>query len=230
MNKRQHGVTLIELAIALAIIGMMVSSVVSVINLIKNANTNKVMSQAIALTAAVKEFQAKYDYLPGDMANATTYWPTSGNGDGNGVINYTNTTGDGVEALLAWDHLTRANYANFTPSSFATFGYTPGVHGPVAPIEGTAWIFESFTVYQQNHNYITPTRDGPGILKAEDAYFMDKKIDDGLPSTGWVFTITENPAQNPTRCVDGSWAAASVNYQLDDSSISCRLWFVINDY
>lgn len=70
MNKGK-GFTLVEIAIVVAVIGLLLAAVMSRSSfVIGNAKTNDTIALIKDLTAAINEFRARYHYLPGDMPKA----------------------------------------------------------------------------------------------------------------------------------------------------------------
>jgi hypothetical protein len=116
----------------LVIIGLVVGGVLVGQDLIRAAQVRATISQIEKYKTAVMTFRDKYGALPGDMANATSFWPadpgctvygpTSAsfraymaasngltcNGDGNGII-YGPSTAFG-EVYLFWQQLALAGY------------------------------------------------------------------------------------------------------------------------
>lgn len=72
--------TLIELSIVLVIIGLIVGGALVGQDLIEATKYRNLISQKEQVVAAVNTFRLKYDALPGDMNNATTFWGTDPNG------------------------------------------------------------------------------------------------------------------------------------------------------
>ena len=98
LNKKS-GFTLVELAIVIVVIGLLVGGVLQGQELIKQANIRSQIAQFEDINRATFTFRAKYNALPGDMNNATSFWgdlididnPTIGttatcNGNGDGII------------------------------------------------------------------------------------------------------------------------------------------------
>src|ERR1700682_2054802 len=98
MKQRQHGFTLIEIAIVLVIIGLLLGGVLKGQELITGARVRNLISQQDGVKAAYFGFLDRFRALPGDYGNATaTITGVSaasgcgvagniGNGNGNGQI------------------------------------------------------------------------------------------------------------------------------------------------
>lgn len=119
-----QGFTLIELAIVIVIIGLIIGGVMAGEALMRSAQIQNTVNDYNAWTTAVRTFQLKYNSIPGDMVNATDYWPQAsscpgtkntsptptdmtcnGNGDekiDNGSLTLNN------ETYLFWQHLANA--------------------------------------------------------------------------------------------------------------------------
>jgi prepilin-type N-terminal cleavage/methylation domain-containing protein len=78
--------TLIELSIVLVIIGLIVGGILTGRDLIRSAELQTIITDKNKYTTAVNTFRTKYNELPGDMTDATTYW---GAQTGNASDNYT---------------------------------------------------------------------------------------------------------------------------------------------
>jgi len=138
----RKGFTLIELSIVLVIIGLIVGGVLVGRDLIAAAKLRKDISTMEQLNTAVNTFRNKYNCLPGDCANATTFLSGAVNGNGDGVIGFLNpnyngggvgcsgyyaasldgshTNGvdnDGIEIAAVMDDLARANLIALAPYS-----------------------------------------------------------------------------------------------------------------
>jgi len=66
-------------SIVIIIIGLIIGAIATGSTLIKAAELRKVISQIESYNTAVNTFKLKYNGLPGDMVNATDYWPLDSN-------------------------------------------------------------------------------------------------------------------------------------------------------
>ncbi|MBF0118447.1 MAG: prepilin-type N-terminal cleavage/methylation domain-containing protein [Desulfobacterales bacterium] len=85
MKKNQSGFTLVEIAIVMVIIGLLIGGVLKGQEMIKNAKTKRIMSDADGLRAAVASYQDRYVQLPGDDTQNPAHGCTgctAGNGNG----------------------------------------------------------------------------------------------------------------------------------------------------
>lgn len=128
MSQKQSGFTLVELSIVLVILGLLVGGVLTGQSLIRASEMRASIGEYQRFTTAVYAFRDKYFAVPGDMANATSFWgiaggtgsddtcrntvsttPATCNGDGDGLIKG-NSTGyaNSNEYFRFWQHLANA--------------------------------------------------------------------------------------------------------------------------
>lgn len=155
-NHNMRGITLIELSIVIVVISLLLIGVLIGNSLRKIAMLHSISSDMMRYTAAVNTFMLKYDYLPGDLPSATTYWgvdpggcplttPNSVpkretcNGDGNGLIadfplDDTPDIATAYEAYRAWQHLSNAELVTGIYTGVAAacsiIGSTTGLNVP----------------------------------------------------------------------------------------------------
>src|ERR1700754_5054766 len=104
-TRHRHGFTLVELSIVLVILGLLVGGVLAGQSLIRAAELRSISTDTTQYRTALFSFREKYNALPGDMINATSFWgdratgaescadgaiangtPGTCNGNGNGMI------------------------------------------------------------------------------------------------------------------------------------------------
>ncbi len=128
--------------------------------LIRTAELRSIITQKERYSTAVNTFRNKYNALPGDLINASTYWGAADGVDGNQANCYTNTlttspltcngNGSGIvadtditliengvncatcEGLLFWQHLANAGLIE------GTYGYN-GNMTPLGKISSSQW-------------------------------------------------------------------------------------------
>ncbi len=167
-GSHQTGLSLIELAIVIVIIGLIIGGVVAGQSLIRNSELQAIMGEYGRYRQAVSNFQDKYYALPGDFSGATAIWgaahatpatciTTVGtgkltcNGDGNGRI--TTQTGGAYastyyEQFRAWQHLSNAGFISDTlngTSASGTYNYVIGTHIPQSQFSGAGWRLINYT-------------------------------------------------------------------------------------
>lgn len=118
MNPKRHGFTLIELSIALVIIGLIVGGILAGNDLVRAAQVRSMVKELNSIQTAVNIFKGKYNCLPGDCKNATQFFggpapdceaeldnTATCNGDGNGLILSDSFYNHGGEHLWMAHHL-----------------------------------------------------------------------------------------------------------------------------
>ncbi len=192
--------TLIELSIVLVIISLVTGGVIGGKTLIQSAKQQGLIVDMANLATAVNTFQSQYDALPGDMRDATEYWPSAPicNGNGNGKVHSRNSlwTGycTGREVFNVWPQLSLSGIINGSYHIDDNIDYEYRV-GSWAPQSAIARVTSSL-IYECIHNkclnYLAlgsyasnDWGDYNGhIILPKVAKFIDKKIDDGIPLSG----------------------------------------------
>jgi prepilin-type N-terminal cleavage/methylation domain-containing protein len=231
IKKNYSGFTIVEISIVLVIIALIVGAVSSGTNLLSHAKLRSLITSYNSLQVAIKSFKLAYNYLPGDFPKATTYWAASatciagdvnsnttycnGNGDGmiSGSISSNNASAEGTRALqhLALGGFIKGNYVG--GSNLFTLGTT--IYPVAIDNSGYNILYSaassnlSSRIYNSIGNYLALTREiatgqpGGGAISPQDAYYIDQKIDDSLPSTGNTLAYTPY-ASNSSYYVDNS--------------------------
>jgi prepilin-type N-terminal cleavage/methylation domain-containing protein len=176
-NKRQHGFTLVEIAIVLVIIGLLLGGVLKGQELIIQAKIRNIISDMNGVTAAIYAYQDRYRALPGDERGAAVSGRWSGvpGGDGNGVIcgaynggaEGGSACGGEQESLLIWRHLRRAGLLTGSEES----GILQNAAGGLLGLQAGAFGMSGHVLCASN-------------LPAKIAAALDAQLDDGHPQTG----------------------------------------------
>jgi len=234
-SPKQKGFTLIELSIVLVIIGLIVGGVLVGQDLIKAAEIRATIGQVEKYNSAVNTFRAKYNGIPGDLAQITagsfgllqlTNAAAVGQGDGNGLIE-----GGGAggviplgETLAFWRHMSDASLIDgqlgVTGNSLIVVatGATTGAVTTVSqslPDSRTSPTnsFVAYAVGGLNFFQLMPITGitgnaytaGTTAMTPIAAFNMDNKLDDGLPVTG----IVQAKGINATPNTDPTFNAVS---------------------
>lgn len=188
-NKSQAGFSLIELAVVLIIMGLLIGGVLKGKDLIESARLKRVISQLNEYRMATSAFLDKFEALPGDFNKASTLIkPGLRNGNGNGIIEGAGLSSSS-EALLFWSHLAAAGLIG-SPGRDAD--QNVGEFGKGAPESSMGG---GFTVENNPQGlgglwFILGTKQGDhgmeGLLTPAQAMSIDKKLDNGHPTSGKV--------------------------------------------
>lgn len=143
MRQHRTAFSLVELSIVLVILGLLVGGILAGQSLIHASELRAVGTEYQRYSTAVSAFRDKYFALPGDMANATSFWgaaaacpgtnsqpsttATTCNGDGNSQLSTAPGAGLGNEEFRFWQQLANA-------------GLITGVY---AGVEGTGGVGHS---------------------------------------------------------------------------------------
>ena len=163
MSRRQHhshisAFSLVELAIVLAILGLLIGGVLAGQSLLKGQRLRTVLTDATTYATAINQFKLKYKDLPGDFPTATSVWGSDAaactsaldaaggtcNGDGDSFLNNAagvNATG---EAFQLWKQLVlggfiKGTYTGINGSVSASYDVRPGVNVPKGALENSAY-------------------------------------------------------------------------------------------
>lgn len=242
-----YGFTLIELSIVLVIIGFIVAGIMVGNSMIRQSQLLSSVSDEQRYVQAIGQFQQKYNYLPGDMPTATSYWGTNPNCATGGAGTGTQTCNgsgsnqiSGMESIYAWQHLANAGMisGSFSGASKNMSGGgqdEPGYNVPQSKLANAG--FSLFYVpttglgggwYAANYGHVLEFGAQDNIyyqdtwipvIAASEAYNIDLKYDDGLPSTGNILV------QNTT--VDScATAGAQYNASTTNSSLVCQVIYI----
>ncbi len=149
-QNRTSGFSITHITVAIAVAALIIGIVFIGENIVYSARLRSVASELEQIQGAVATFKTKYDCLPGDCVNATTFLgldpkcPDGGksltgtcNGDGDGIINGAWQHGQPVESLFVFQQLALSNIIQPKkyPGSNKAFGVEPGFQVPRSSFE-----------------------------------------------------------------------------------------------
>lgn len=244
--------SLVELSIVLVILGLLTGGILAGQSLIRASELRSVSTQLQRLNGATQAFRDKYFALPGDMANATKFWgaettcPSTDrtaktltcNGNGDGQIAWDN------ESFSYWQHLANAGLIEGSywgvAGPGAVYDHICGSNAPASRLGGnTCWRVLNFgsppasdpaffagdygNVFQLGMQVVNTWPTG-NVLKPEEMWNIDVKMDDGRPGYGQIVS-----GENYTYCHNAPYAGgadpAVAEYRLDNPNAGCILIF-----
>ena len=161
ISTKTSGFTLFEFSIVVTVISLIIGGILAGQAMIQNAKLQSVMADIDAFTKAAQTFRDKYNYLPGDLPTAETFWgsmtgcPTPAysaiasqktcNGDGNGHIgdHWVGLTHD-YEMFTMWQQLSDSGLIKGTFSGMSTassfYDGLPGINIPKSVYENGGYM------------------------------------------------------------------------------------------
>lgn len=238
MSYKRSGFTLIELSIVLMIIGLLVAGILTGKELIRQAELRSVVKDIEAYTIAYNTFKTKYDAYPGDMKNATTFWPSGGtvNGNGDGKIVW-GPLGWWHEPVLAWQHLSLSNLiqGEYTGQAAAPTTFKQNVNVPESNISSGTFLYYNEpwgifgTTYTNNFLLFGKEYGGSGypngsIFVPHEAKSIDEKYDDGIAFSGRMLGATGEGEAATTACSGKRSTANPSDYNINNNTLACYFY------
>lgn len=204
MKVKSKGFTLIELSIALVIIGLLMGGVLKGQALIDNAKVKNMANDFRAIQTQVYAYQDKFKALPGDDGAAIDHLGTAAaNGDGDGVIEgaYNATSG---ETFQIWKHLRLAQLAT-GPVDTGAAAYLP-VNSDGGRIGIQAGTVSS--IVGLSGTYVVCSENVAGKFARQ----LDIMLDDGNTATGTMMAATGSVGgASAVAAVTSAGAAQTIN-------------------
>ncbi len=206
-RRSEQGFTLVELAIVMVIIGLLIGGILKGQELIANAKISATVSQLKGMDAAFNTFQDKYNATPGDMTTPNTRLPgcaalpCSQTGDGNSRVDepaFGNVPGTTDESAVAFAHLNASDLISGIDTANSQIAF--GRMLPAIKAGGGMWVSYANAAIANTgvgagRHYAILTGSvtnaaaaGTGAFSPTTAAQIDRKLDDGTPTTG-VFSV-----------------------------------------
>lgn len=208
-TRHARGFTLLEMGIAIVVIGLITGGILVGQNMIRTAEVQSILSDFQKYQSATVRFQAQFASLPGDMPDATSHWTDSSNGNGDGFIDgLVGTASAASEPMQFWRHLQLAR--EIDKPMTGTNGTCSGCveiraneNAPGGRIHGSIWVpgydatnalADTPTVPSSNYflftgDYLQNGSFPAPILTPAEAMQLDTKMDNGLPTVGEVVVL-----------------------------------------
>lgn len=208
--KRQHGFTLVEIAIVLVIIGLLLGGILKGQELINSARVRNLADTATGIQAAYYGFIDRYRRIPGDW-NATSASLAIGTtltagGNDNGQIDNGTGSANWTEPNAMWVQLAAAG---FIQGSYAGGTVAPTTVNGVAPLNAFNNVMvmgrtDDFENAPSARLHLIIGRGIPVDVLRE----LDVKVDDGAPKAGDLRSTLDTGAlfgtiaETESTCVD----------------------------
>lgn len=250
----KQGFSLVELSVVLVIVALMAGGIMAGKSLLRASELRAVITEYQRFENATALFHDKYMGMPGDLYNATEYWGaatcpgTAGtgtqtcNGDGDGWMDNGASASQYNETFTFWQHLANADMidAEYTgmAGSSSSLHAVPGTNVPKSAFPDAGWSMRyvgpggNATIYEMDYGFATlvfglpsTTETKKAALTPEEAWNVDRKVDDGLPAKGFVIARYWDDACSTAD--DGASAKNDLeaSYNLTNEDPQCALYF-----
>ena len=208
--KRNSGFTLIEIAIVLAIIGLLLGSVLKGQQMVFNSKIRSVINEFDSVAAARFAYVDRYRQIPGDDDTARARWGLNGIKNGNGNRQIDGTWNDNsAETGIFWHHLRNEGLLTGARTGDASFAMPRNAFDGDFGVQNGAFNLSGDVFCQSN-------------IPAKAAMIIDARIDDDIgdgegSDTGSVQAVLEGSI-----VAFGSAAATTYDLAAAGHYVVCR--------
>ncbi|NBX03552.1 MAG: prepilin-type N-terminal cleavage/methylation domain-containing protein [Alphaproteobacteria bacterium] len=244
-SKHHKGFTMLEMALVVTIIGLIIGGVMAGQHLMRSAELRGVLSEYDQYLKAIKQFQDKFQALPGDTDNNGRIGAVTNIANG---VQDTTTPATVAEQFLVWSTLKTNKLIDGTytgAGSGTAAAAVPGVNVPASKVSGAGWTF-NYYLQTSNSTNIKLWADSYGhvfwfgaktantattspAITGIEANNIDSKLDDGSPGLGkvraWRTDSSTSPAKDCTVAANDTTQNAAT-YNQTTSGNTCSLIFI----
>lgn len=206
LRNNRKGFSLVEVAIAIIVMGLIVGATLKGKELIHTAKINGVMEQVHAFKIATQVFMDRYGIIPGHFDNMDDVFNVS---IANAMNTETITSND--DAKRFWSNLLSSNLLNAELVNGFPVSKIGGYYSVSSNLTGLDGVWIVLNLIPDNTKF-------KGVLSQEEAYIIDKKNDTGNPITGEIRTF---------RVVSGQLESIGDKYNLNQKNKDCVMAFRI---
>jgi len=232
--RKKYNFTLFHFFLAIVITGIVLEFIVGGENLIRSGEVKQMIKDINKYNTAINNFKRKYGELPGDIRKTKIFGLSENNTDGNenGIIEDQSGSIKQASGEITnfWLHLTNSSFLDEKFDGKSNAQAKVGTSFPrINNIGITVFGFEG-------ENYLqigvigadnSTIRMADKALNPNDAFVLDKKLDDGLPKTGDILAVGGSKFVNGINSVNKD-CTTNREYLIKQDKLACQLRIKIN--